>query len=537
MGMMEETFPISCKGGLDNTTNTQDLLAQPNLASRLINFEPSSDGGYRRVSGQEVFGSGVIQGGDLTPIKGLSVVDGKLFIVCQGSKVYVTYDKTNYVQVNKDITDGDYAGVQAATELPRPDSVAYKFTVFQQGLEVIIMGVSDGHPPFLLKVSGTTLADSTYTYKEVTLTSGSLTGAFSSEKFKDQYVIAGMTQAPSEIYYSDINATDDFEGGNAGSIGFNDIVKGMRMFRGILYVFCETSIHKVIGLETGSPAREEVTAKIGCIDGNSIQELVGDLIFLSPDGLRSLSATVKIGDVNLELLSKPINSKLEQFTSTIADYTVVSEVIKSKSQYRLFFRSKASNRPAYSIILRMGINPQTGGVLPQFSELQGFDVHQIHNGLHEGKERTISGDKVGNLWYHDSGIDMNGTQINFLFQTPFFSAGDPAVRKNVHKLLTYLKLEGDTSFNVSLKFDFDDPGTYQPPPYSIGQGGTLKAPALYGTAAYANVQYGTLVNPRIPLITEGSGKVIAIRIFPSGERCDPFSLQGFDMYLIKSGRI
>jgi hypothetical protein len=541
MASTEETYPVVCRGGLDLTSSTQDLLQKPGYATRLLNFEPSTEGGYRRISGQTLLGR--TPDSTQSRIKGLTWIDNKLLIACQGDHVYITYDLVNWVQINKvmdlevaNVGGMDYIDLQAAPSLPRASSFHYDFQIFRQGTEVIIMGACEGHSPFYFKLIGTTLSNTTYSYKELSLTSGSLDGALHAEKYKDQYVISGMDTAPAEIFYSDILKPDDFEGANAGAIGFNDTVMGLKMFRDILYVFCRNSIHKVKGLSSGSPQRETVTTKIGCVNGDTIQELAGDLVFLSPDGLRTLSATQNIDDVNLSTLSDGVATKLRSINSSIESYNVRTETLKSKVQYRIFFTPKAgSGVGPYSAIMRMSLGER--GLTPEFSEISGFDVAAIYNGFYSGTERTITGDSLGNIWYHDSGKDMGGVEINFLYETPFFSINDPGVRKNIHKLVSYLKIEGATTFRLALRFDFNNPEAYQPVPYTIGP---YLAPGIYGIGSYSNAKYGAAnaqQSPVVNTLTEGSGKTLSLRIFPSGEPCAPFSLQGFDVHFVPAGRI
>ena len=49
---------------------------------------------------------------------------------------------------------------------------------------------------------------------------------------------------------------------------------------------------------------QTVTDNLGCLATDSVIEIGGDLLFLSQDGLRPISGTDKIGDVNLETVSK-----------------------------------------------------------------------------------------------------------------------------------------------------------------------------------------------------------------------------------------
>ena len=55
---------------------------------------------------------------------------------------------------------------------------------------------------------------------------------------------------------------------------------------------------------------ESVTSNLGCLSTDSVIELGGDLLFLAPDGIRPIGGTNKIGDVNLETLSKNIQSTI-----------------------------------------------------------------------------------------------------------------------------------------------------------------------------------------------------------------------------------
>lgn len=537
MGETEQTFMISCKGGLDLTSNSQDLLQKPGWATRLINFEPSLDGGYRRISGYQQAGTGRTPDATESPILGIKMINNKFIVVCHEDAVWITFDLDTFVQVNKAgaSTGVNLTTLNAAAAVPRPNVINYDFEVFRLGTTVTVVGTSDGNNPFYLQVDGDDAATATYTYKDITVLTGSLSGANRCEKYKDQLVIAGMDTAPTEIYYSDILKPDDFEGANAGSIGLNDVVTGLKMFREVLYVFCKNSIHRIIGISEGSPQRQPVTRNIGCVNGETIQEIGGDLVFLAPDGFRTLSATDRIGDVNLNALSSPIANRVRTINKEIDNYQVRSEVIKSKLQYRCFIKPKPGETGAsFSFIMFMGLGE--AGFVPEFSQLSGFDIEAIDNDYYEDRERTLSGDSKGNLWWHGEGVDFNGTQIPFLYQTPFFSINDPVSRKNIHELLSYLKVEGDTDFFLAIKYDFDAPEAYNPAPYRVGP---LKAPAIYGETKYTinNVEYGKTSSPVWNTLTEGSGKTMAIRIYPSGERCDPFSLQGWALSYIQSGRI
>ena len=55
-----------------------------------------------------------------------------------------------------------------------------------------------------------------------------------------------------------------------------------------------------------TPILKSITKNIGCVNGNSIQEIGGDLIFLAPDGLRTVAGTARIDDVEIGSISRKI---------------------------------------------------------------------------------------------------------------------------------------------------------------------------------------------------------------------------------------
>ena len=80
----------------------------------------------------------------------------------------------------------------------------------------------------------------------------------------------------------------------------------------------------------------EVAKDVGTIAHHSIQELGGDLLFLSKDGFRTIAGTERIGDVELGTVSKQIQKRI----ADIGYDNVTAVVIGDKSQYRLFYTKK-----------------------------------------------------------------------------------------------------------------------------------------------------------------------------------------------------
>ena len=96
------------------------------------------------------------------------------------------------------------------------------------------------------------------------------------------------------------------------------------------------------GSSSSDFAVKPVTRNIGCVNGQTIQEFAGDLIFLGPDGLRTIAGTARIGDVELGTISSNVQSIFDTNLSDAGSFTSI--VIPDKTQYRIFFTKVVSQK-------------------------------------------------------------------------------------------------------------------------------------------------------------------------------------------------
>ena len=167
-----------------------------------------------------------------------------------------------------------------------------------------------------------------------------------------------------------------------------------------MFIFCETRIFKLSGTSSTNFAVSDVTRNIGCINGDTIQEFAGDLIFLGPDGLRTIAGTARIGDVELGTISSAVQSIFnEQIYTSASEFDSV--VITDKTQYRIFFTKANTNEQS-----TRGIICVLKGTKFEFAEVRGIrpactdsfvlngDVLVLHGALcimvlYIGKNRVI----------------------------------------------------------------------------------------------------------------------------------------------------
>lgn len=527
-----QTGKISFNGGLDLRSTTQELQSLPGVATQLTNFEQDVGGGYRRINGYTPVGSGTIPG--TGKILGVHIYESGI-VACRGNGVYHTFDGVTWLQVNKDVnTLSNFTTFDAAAELPRANATTYTFDEFTQGAAAgrVDLLIHDGsNKPAVLTVLGTNHSGAQYRYVEIAAINQGAYGIV----HDDQHVVAGDSSAPSTFYVSAIADMEDFSGSLSGAYSVADPIVGIASFREILYVFCENSIWSAQALNTATPQIEPVTRNVGCVDGATIQEIGGDLVFLATDGIRTLGATARIGDISLTAISEPINSLVRDILQNRNRYTFSSTTIREKNQYRLFYLDEAQPvRFSRGIIATYFPDPNRQYAW-SFSEIDGMEVTTVHSDTLRGQETLVHGDLSGGVHYQDQGNSFNGTAIRWVYETPYFDMGDVGLRKNIHDIDFYVQQEGTVSADIQLRFDNMAEDVEQPVAQRFQQ---RNAPAIWGEAIWGNAIWGARDIAIDTFYTEGSFFTLAVRIFDTTNSISaPFTIQGFDMNFTPSGRI
>jgi hypothetical protein len=547
--MNMNTVTIPFRGGLNLASNAQELLASPNEAIRLTNFECSKQGGYRRISGFIKHDDVAVPGtGKITGIKNYHGT-----IVARDTGVYHSFDESYWLEISKDVTNVTEASVEAAASVPRDPDGRYMFQKFIWTSTEYLFAVDGIGNPLIISIVGDERTGATYRVKEIT-EGAALTGAKYCTMFKSQLVLAGFPNDPSAFYYSSYATTDlvspadddkeipqeKFSGSTAGSISVGDTITGLKMHREILYIFCENSIWKAVGLETGQPEVQPVTRDIGCLDGFSIQEAGGDLIFLAPDGLRNIKNTERLNDIELGVLSRKVSKILDTVLRNRNRYDFYSTIIREKNQYRLWWTDEENiDTSQRGLIAAYTYEAQSNNFAWAFSELEGLGVTCVDSDWNVHQERVIHGNQAGTLGEQEQGNTFDDNRINYVFQTPYTDFGDVSIRKNIHKCNFLTKPEGDVQMGMEIRYDFESNDVFQPLIYPMA---VISQPAVFGdplvTLGDPLIRFGARDIPDRSLYTEGSGKYISFRIKSLNTIDDaPFDLQSMQVELTAGGKI
>ena len=278
-------------------------------------------------------------------------------------------------------------------------------------------------------------------------------------------------------------------GDGAGSIRIGDNITGLSVFREQLIIFTEKSIFKIVGTSLSNFALSPITLDIGCIDGDTIQEIGGDIMFLTEDGLRLLSATDRIGDFGLGVVSKTIQNVMTKFISSASIFSSV--VLRSKSQYRVFAFNPNIIGSASKGIIGTQFSPQ-GGEDMAWAEIRGMEVFAASSKVVDAKEIIVFSSNTGFLFKMEDGNSFDGSNIAAEYLSPFLPINDPRTRKAIYKVYLYTDPVGSVNFDFNLKFDYDELNSVQPE--SITFTNQTNAISFYGDnlfATYATTASGS----------------------------------------------
>ena len=530
-----QPYTVACDGGLVKSANSIDLLRTPGVARELRNFEVSTEGGYRRINGFAKYGGGsAVQptGGTATILGVFPYADG--VIVAAGTNIYFSNTGTSWLQINRSSVSGsgdNHTAFTGRSALARTGQGQCQFVLFEGATfdygQVIIADGANKLYSFRMEGTGA-LTSRTFFAEEITVTG---TKHVKYITIHDHHLIAaGVEDNLSTVFYSVYNDATDFSGSGAGSVTISDQVEGIKGFREDLIVFAENSIHKLVNINDSSNIRiDPITENVGCLSGYSIQEIGGDLIFLAPDGLRTVAGTARIGDVELGTVSKEIQPLVTDLTESINSYIITSLVLREKSQYRLFYTDTSK------------LNSEQRGIIGtlrpngfQWSETRGIEVTEIGSGFDQnGVENYYHGDTDGYVYVHDSGNDFDGSNILARYATPDYDYGDLGTLKTLHYLKVSASAEGVVEPDVQVRFDYGSTDIPQPP--DLFDLGVIDPPSIFGEALFNTNVFGGAQNPLIRVALQGSGHSNSFTVISEDTKA-PYTINGLYINYVPSGR-
>ncbi len=557
-------FIFPCQGGL--VLNRSTFTMQPGQAFELQNFEPDIKGGYRRINGYVKWNTNIVpQSASSTEKVLLSAFHEGEVIAARGTKIFrassgstntngsttnsatsiivnstegfsstgtiligteqITYtsiDSVTFIGCTRGANStsaavhaDDAVVTQYWTEIDSGRTNAKKYTHFRYNLNgTPTIVVADGANRASLFTSGNSVTD-------INTTNSPADPQFVTG-FKNALFFAGMSSNPQELIFTAPYAPTDFSAANgAGSIRVDSPITGIFPFRDSLFIFCEERIFRLDGNTIADFVLQPVARNIGCMNGFTIQEFAGDIVFLGRDGLRTVAGTERIGDVELGSISTPVHQLFNIYTD-ISEFD--SLIVPDKTQYRIFFCDTSGN-DARTKERTKGVIAHRTAEGYEFSETLGIQPSCTDHINEDGVVYVVHGGYDGYVYQQEQGNTFDGTTIIGRYRSPDITMGDAGIRKQFQRAVINYAPEGSVNSDLFVRYDYEDPNSARPAAYPFD---SSKVVALYGTGEYGTVTYGGQSNPLIRQPIEGSGFAIALRVVDNGISV-PYSLKGFQL--------
>ena len=507
--MPVQAFPVNCDGGL--VLDKSIFVMQPGEAITLENFEPDINGGYAKIKGFSKYDSNQVS--DSGGILGLAFYGNSKVIAARGT----------YVQHS-----AGSGWTSIATN--RTSAGRYCFTNYDwDGTENIAM--ADG-------VNDAAFWDgSTYTTITAPTAGTKPTAPDIVQEFKGHLFFGGMSNAPHTVKFCAPYSENDFSAASGGGeIAFGDDVVSLKPFRDQLIIFCKNSIYAMQGSSSADFAVTPVPRNIGCLSHFSVQEIGGDLVFLAPDGLRTIAGTAKIGDTELATISKQVQPRLNGLTQNQLS-NLSSHVIRSKSQYRLYYPTTSGTEAASTgLIAVIKRNLATGNIAWEFSDIKGVKPMIAASGYVSDAEKIIHGDYDGGYVYlQESGNDFDGTAMSCTYRTTDYNMQDVGIRKNMQRIILNYNPSGTIEdVDMALLYDYNDVTVAQPAIYDLKN---AYGAAIYGSGFYGTSEYGgSVYSPLYRQSVEGSGFAVGLK-FTDSSTNPTYTIKGFSLEFTPGARM
>lgn len=486
-----QALKVSCLGGLD--TN-KDLLTQaeryPGSALQLVNYEPSIAGGYRRIGGYANSYGTVPGQGDVLGINIFDGVNNGIF-ACRRPSAGTDY----FYRWNTGTSAWVAVTTPGTVSMVGVKKVRFENLTWSSNKMVLVDGINPA-----AVYNGTT-------YTQITASTAPAAPKYVTQ-FANHLFLAGDAANSYNLYFSaPINETDFSPAAGAGVINVGFPIVQIKSFRDVLYIFGKNAIKRLVGTSIADFNVQEVTNNLGCIVPDSVVEFAGNLVFLSYDGFRPIAGTARIGDVELENLSKQIqttvNSLIDEIVLSNLDVEKFNSVVyNKKSQFRFLSQTDG----VFGILA--GLRRSDQGLGMEFSQLFDMTATAAASGLLGTDEIILHGDANGKVHKQEEGSNFDGRNILSVYQTPYYYHEDPTIRKNFYNVTTFLRADGVVNIAFAVSYDFDDSqNVFNPTDYAIT---SQYAAAFYSSALYDSAAvYDGNPSPVVKTNIEGSGFAIS----------------------------
>lgn len=313
---------------------------------------------------------------------------------------------------------------------------------------------------------------------------------------------------------------------SAAAFGLGAEITGFLSLKGsTLAVFCDSQISLLSGSSVTDWKLDVHSTNAGARPG-SLQENVGDAIFLDDRGLTTLSATDAFGSFAPAVFSRDVASLLGAYYGRIN----ASALAKTKYQYRMYMDD--------GLVLVAALNANGAAINADNTE---FTVCRYPEpvtcfavgDMSDGSDMMFFGSQDGYVMQEDVGVSFDGAVIDSTLRLHFNHFKSPSQKKRFRKLV--LEVDASTSIAVNFKQSFDvEDGTYRPTGnQSINAIGTDSG--VWSDSAWDLFRWSSPTATHAVAHIDGYGLNMNLLLWHSSAVDESFTVQGLLIHHSKMG--
>lgn len=272
----------------------------------------------------------------------------------------------------------------------------------------------------------------------------------------------------------------------AGEIGIGDDVTSLApMVGGVLQIGAKSKVMMLSGSSSldwtlsGLKTQDDSTGVLF----DSARKVMGDVYYVTNNGIRVMSATNAYGDFAVAAVSKLVDSVV---VSRIKNGFVGVVRVDDKSQYRVY--SATSSGVTDVITLSFG----SQGVLGFTSQSLNFQMSCLWQSSGDGGELIVYGGNDGFVYLGDVGSSFDGDIIHAFLRTVYAHQRSPSVRKRYKKLNIVMNTAIKVDLVVKPSFDFNasDSGSHAVKTLDVEADGGTWGQSVWGSFAWQSFGKG-----------------------------------------------
>lgn len=352
--------------------------------------------------------------------------------------------------------------------------------------------------------------------------------------FANRVVFSGDADNPSMLYLSELenpeNFTPDTGATSAGAIqvspGDGDRITALQTLylplanEEVLVVFKQHSTYLLTGNDAENFVLQKVSDEFGAVSSQSLALVGNELMFLSAEGITSLSTATAQGNITTGFISDRIRPQLSRLNRHNLGQSFAVH-LRGRQEVWWFVTEGSATQNQRVLVYNYGINrawSRRTGIVAACGCMFGGELY--------------TGNYTGYIQQQLRGNTYDDEPILWTYRTPFYNLGAPRQRKRIRDVELYFKQIASLSLTLWSAWDFRRAAASRQ-----SRNLTLSPDSnssLFGTGVYGVDYYAQSGSSIVRFTPSGSGQFFQLEFTGSSDN-SPVEIEGWSITAIYGG--